>query len=191
MGYSVGRWDGDTFIVESFGFNDRTWLDARGLPHTEALRMTERYQRRTVGQLHIDVTVTDPGAFTGSWTNAYDLQFRPDTDMIAAVCEDQSRFIGRLSETEHAAVVVPSSTLAAYVGVYRGLWVQNPRTVTVRLDGGSLHLNGVFGEDVRLVPGSESYFIGTNGLTYGFDTAARPATFIVERHVSGDWKYLR
>jgi len=191
MGYSVGRWEGDTFIVDSFGFNDRTWLDARGLPHTEALRMTERYQRRTVGQLHVEVTVTDPGAFTGSWTSAYDLQFRPDTEMIEAVCEDQSRFIGRFSDTEQTAVVVPPSTLAKYVGVYRGLWAQNPRTVGIRLEAGALHLNGVFGEDVRLVPHSDSYFIGTNGLTYDFDTVESPATFIVERHVSGDWKYPR
>src|SRR5262245_58820239 len=46
MGYSVGRWEGDTLVVESFGFNDRTWLDHDGHPHTEALRMTERYRRR-------------------------------------------------------------------------------------------------------------------------------------------------
>jgi hypothetical protein len=63
--------------------------------------------------------------------------------------------------------------------------------VGIRLEAGALHLNGVFGEDVRLVPHSDSYFIGTNGLTYDFDTAASPAAFIVERHVSGDWKYSR
>ena len=58
MGYSVGRWEGDTLVVDSFGFNDRTWLDARGLPHTEALRTTERYRRRNVrtvtGRAHRD-----------------------------------------------------------------------------------------------------------------------------------------
>jgi hypothetical protein len=192
MGYSVGRWERDTFVVESFGFNDRTWLDRRGLPHTEALRMTERYQRRNVGQLHVEVTVTDPGAFAGSWTAAYDLQFRPDTEMIEAVCEDKSRFIGRLSEAEQTKVVVPSSRLAKYVGVYSGLWGQTPRTMRVRLEAGTLHANGVFGnEDIRLIPQSESYFVGTNGLTYDFDTAGDPAAFIVERHVSGDWKYSR
>ena len=68
MGYSVGRWEGDTLVVDSFGFNDRTWLDARGLPHTEALRTTERYRRRNVGQLQVELTVTDPGAFAKPWT---------------------------------------------------------------------------------------------------------------------------
>ncbi len=65
MGHSVGRREGDTFVVDRFGFNERTWLDRRGLPHPGALRMTERYQRHNVGQLHVEVTVTDPGAFTG------------------------------------------------------------------------------------------------------------------------------
>ena len=98
MGYSVGRWEGDTLVVDSFGFNDRTWLDARGLPHTEALRTTERYQRRTFGQLQVELTVTDPGAFAKSWTVTYDLQFQPDTEMVEGVCEDKTHWIGRLSD---------------------------------------------------------------------------------------------
>ena len=57
MGYSVGHWEGDTLVVESNGFNDRTWLDAMGHPHTEALRVTERYQRRDFGHLEQEVTL--------------------------------------------------------------------------------------------------------------------------------------
>src|SRR5512132_804311 len=68
MGYSVGRWDGDTLVVESFGFNDRTWLDHDGHPHTEALRMTERYRRRDFGNLDLEVTLSDPAAYTKPWT---------------------------------------------------------------------------------------------------------------------------
>ena len=60
MGYSVGHWDGDTLVVESFGFNDRTWLDHDGHPHTEALRTTERYRRRDFGNLDLEVTLSDP-----------------------------------------------------------------------------------------------------------------------------------
>src|SRR6185436_8602231 len=81
MGYSVGRWEGDTLVVESFGFNDRTWLDPRGMPHTEALRTTERYRRPTVGRLQIELTATDPGAFAKSWTASYNLDFHADTEM--------------------------------------------------------------------------------------------------------------
>ena len=60
MGYSVGRWEGDTFVVETIGQNGKTWLDMRGLPATEALRVTERFTRPTIGHINIDVTIDDP-----------------------------------------------------------------------------------------------------------------------------------
>ena len=191
MGYSVGRWEGDTLVVDSFGFNDRTWLDARGLPHTDALRTTERYRRRTLGQLQVELTVTDPGAFAKPWTVTYDLEFQPDTEMVEGVCEDKSRFVGRLSDAEHGAVTVPPLTLAKYVGVYSGLWVTRPRTVQIRLEDGTLYANGILGETVRLIPHSDTSFMGTDGLSFDFDPAGNPAAFMVERHVSGDWRYTR
>ena len=191
MGYSVGRWEGDTLVVESFGFNDRTWLDARGLPHTEALRTTERYRRRTVGQLQVELTVTDAGAFTGSWTVAYDLRFQPDTEMLEAVCEDKTRWIGRGSDAERGAVAVPPETLAKYVGVYSGLWGDRPRTVRIQLENGTLYSSGLLNERVRLIPQSATTFMGTDGYSFDFDPEGNPAAFMVERHVSGDWKYAR
>ena len=60
MGYSVGHWDGDTLVVESAGFNDKTWLDFAGHPHSEGLHMTERFHRRDVGHLDLQVTLDDP-----------------------------------------------------------------------------------------------------------------------------------
>jgi hypothetical protein len=191
MGYSVGRWEGDTLVVESFGFNDRTWLDARGLPHTDALRTTERYRRRTFGQLQVELTVTDPGAFAKSWTVTYDLQFQPDSEMVEGVCEDKTHWIGRLSEAERGAVIVPPQTLVKYVGVYSGLWGQRPRTVRIQLEDGTLYSNGILGERVRLIPHSDTSFVGTDGYSFDFDPQGDPAAFMVERHVSGDWKYLR
>ena len=191
MGYSVGRWEGDTLVVDSFGFNDRTWLDARGLPHTEALRTTERYWRRTFGQLQIELTVTDPGAFAKSWTVTYDLQFQPDSEMVEAVCEDKTHWIGRLSDAERGAVTVPPQTLKKYVGVYSGLWGERPRTVRVQLEGGTLgNSNGILGERVRLIPQSDTSFLGTDGYSFDFDPQGDPAAFMVERHVSGDWRVL-
>jgi hypothetical protein len=191
MGYSVGRWEGDTLVVDSFGFNDRTWLDARGLPHTDALRTTERYRRRTFGQLQVELTVTDPGAFAKSWTVMYDLQFQPDSEMVEGVCEDKTRWIGRLSEAERGAVTVPPQILAKYVGVYSGLWLERLRTVRIQLEGGTLYSNGLLGERVRLIPHSDTSFMGTDGYSFDFDPQGNPAAFMVERHVSGDWKYLR
>ena len=63
QGYSVGRWDGDTLVVESNGFNDKTWLHPEGLAHTEKLRITERYRRLDFGHMQVDVTYDDPGTF--------------------------------------------------------------------------------------------------------------------------------
>lgn len=88
MGYSVGHWDGDTLVVESFGFNDRTWLDHLGHPHTEALRMTERYHRRDFGNLDLEVTFSDPGAYSKPWTLAVTAQLAAGTEMLEWVCKD-------------------------------------------------------------------------------------------------------
>jgi hypothetical protein len=191
MGYSVGRWEGDTLVVESFGFNDRTWLDARGLPHTEALRTTERYRRRSFGQMQVELTVADPGAFANSWTVTYDLQFQPDTEMVEGVCEDQTHWVGRLSDAERSAVAVPPQTLAKYVGTYSGLWGTRPRTVRVQLEDGTLYLNGILEERVRLIPQSDASFAGTDGYSFDFDSDGDQAAYMIERHVSGDWRYAR
>jgi len=165
MGYSVGRWEGDTLVVDSFGFNDRSWLDARGLPHTEDLRLTERYRRSTVGRIEVEVTATDPNLYTAPLTVSYAMTLQPDTEMIEAVCEsEQEHWVGRQSDIEHGAVTVVAEILARYVGVYSGLWVDRPRTVQVKLVDGTLYVSGLVGDTVRLVPHSDTYFMSTDGL---------------------------
>jgi hypothetical protein len=192
MGYSVGRWEGDTLVVDSFGFNDRTWLDARGMPHTEALRTTERYRRETVGRMQVELTATDPGTFTAPQTVSYPLEFRPDTEMIEAVCEShQEHWVGTLSDNDVGAVTVAPAILAKYVAVYSGMWGTVLRTVHVTLADDSLYVNGLVGEPVRLIPHSDTFFMSTDGLTYTFGGDGTTISYVVERHVSGDWKYER
>src|SRR5260370_5273924 len=122
MGYSVGHWDGDTLVVESFGFNDRTWLDHDGHPHTEALRMTERYRRRNFGNLDLEVTLSDPGAYTRPWTVAVRAELTADTEMLEWVCNEQGggleHWIGKASDEKKTEVKVPAGLLARYVGTY-------------------------------------------------------------------------
>jgi hypothetical protein len=77
MGYSVGHWDGDTLVVESTGFKDRTWLDMAGHPHTEALRITERFRRRDFGHMEITETIDDPKAFNKPFTSTISSRDRP------------------------------------------------------------------------------------------------------------------
>ena len=91
MGYSVGHWEGDTFIVETIGQNGKTWLDMRGLPGTEALKVTERYTRPTTGRILIDVTIDDPKAYTKPWNVQLSWSLQPDIELIESICEENNK----------------------------------------------------------------------------------------------------
>ncbi len=85
-GYSVGHWEGDTLVVESAGFNDKSWLDARGHGHSEEMRVEERFHRRDYGHLDMQVTVTDPKTFTQPITIRFVEGLLPDTDLLEHYC---------------------------------------------------------------------------------------------------------
>ena len=91
-GYSVGRWDGDTLVVETAGFRDGGWLDVNGAPLTDAARMTERFRRVSYGQLEIDVTVNDPKAYTKPWTaRTIRQQLMPGDELIEFICTENEK----------------------------------------------------------------------------------------------------
>ncbi len=195
MGYAVGHFDGDTLVVESKGFNDRTWL-VDGYPHTEALRMTERYRRVDFGHLEIAVTFQDPGAYSKAWTVPARAQLAADTELLEYVCNEnaesgQEHWVGKLSDDEKSAVKVPPEIMAKYAGVYKGPYIEGPRTVEVSFSDGTLFISVNGGPKQRIFPQSETSFSGT-GLTYRFirDEHGMP-THIIEGHVSGDYKYAR
>ena len=91
-GYSRGRWDGDTLVVESTHFKDGGWLDVNGAPLTSAATITERFRRPTAGTLEIDVTIDDPKAYTRPWTVRVNQRLLPDTDLIEFVCLENQQF---------------------------------------------------------------------------------------------------
>jgi hypothetical protein len=90
MGYSKGRWDGDTLIVETTGFNDKTWLDDAGHPHTEQMKVTERFRRPSFGQLLVDITIDDPQAYAKPWTVTQAFQIVADGELIEYVCNENN-----------------------------------------------------------------------------------------------------
>jgi hypothetical protein len=90
-GYSSGRWDGDTLVVESIGFRDDQWLDAAGSPLTNAARVTERFRRPNYGHLEIEVTVNDPKAYTRTWTVKIEQDLKVDTDLLDAICLENEK----------------------------------------------------------------------------------------------------
>jgi len=199
MGYSVGRWEGETLVVESNGFSDKTWLSRYGQGHTEALRMTERYRRTAFGHLQIEVTYTDPDAYVKPWGFTANMTLAPDTEMLENICERSSdHWAGSLTDAAGRSVTVPPDVLAKYVGVYRGFYTPaRPRTVEVSLSGGQLVARvigsaSVDGGEMRpLVPQSQTLFEGL-GLGYEFivdDTGT--ATALVEVHISGPYRYER
>jgi hypothetical protein len=96
FGYSIGRWEGDTFVVDTVGFNDRSWLDDTGHPRSEAMRVTERFRRLDFGHLEIDFTFDDPKAYTKPWTVRVDQRIRVDEELIEFVCNENQQFRRRI-----------------------------------------------------------------------------------------------
>lgn len=91
MGSSIGHWEGDTFVVQTVGFNDRAALDAMGHTHSTALKVTERYRRRDYGHMDIEMTFDDPNTFMKPLTVHLPARLRPDTDLIEYFCAENEK----------------------------------------------------------------------------------------------------
>lgn len=91
MGYSVGRWEGDAFLAETVGFNDKGQLDAFGHPHSESMRLTERFRRRDFGHMDIEFTVDDPKTYTKPVTIRTGFRLMPDTELIETFCAEDEK----------------------------------------------------------------------------------------------------
>lgn len=90
FGYSVGRWDGGSWVVDSNGFNDKTWLDILGHPRSEALRIRERFTRRDFGHMDLEITMEDPKYYTKPFSVKVPMQLVPDTEILEQFfCENE------------------------------------------------------------------------------------------------------
>lgn len=90
-GHSIGRWDGDTLVIDTVGFNDRFWFDFVGHPHTEQLHTVERYTRPSLGTLVEEVTIEDPGAYTRPFTIHSSHRLMPNDELLEYVCNENER----------------------------------------------------------------------------------------------------
>ena len=103
LGYSIGRWDGDTFVAEATGFRDGGWLDTRkARPHSDALRVTERYRRTDFGHMELTITINDPKAYRKPWTVRTALHLLPDTDLLETSCDAHEKTM------EHRRITPPA-----------------------------------------------------------------------------------
>jgi hypothetical protein len=198
MGYSVGRWEGDTLIVESIGFKDRTWLDFAGTPHSEALRITERIRRPRFGQLEIEETIDDPEVFTRPFTVSLGAHLTADSELLEYVCAEnersRQRLVGRASEEIRTslanAVNVAPEILAKYAGVYDMRFPENPATpnlLPLRAEGNRLFA----GDGPPLIPLSDTIFASPFGRIEFVVDARGVVTHLLLRVVEGDKKAPR
>ena len=98
FGYSVGKFEGDTFVVETRGFNEKSWLDDDGHPHSDALHTTERFRRTDFGHLTLNITFDDPKAYVKPWSATLHFHLLPDAELIENVCDnekDQPHLVGK------------------------------------------------------------------------------------------------
>ena len=98
QGYSVGRWEGDTLVVDAAGFNDKSWLDVMGHPHSEEMRIQERFHRRDYGHMDLSVTIDDPKMYTKPFTIRVTEVLIPDSDVIETVCNEGEKDRGHMGK---------------------------------------------------------------------------------------------
>ena len=200
MGYSVGHWDGDTLVVESFGFNDRTWLDHDGHPHTEALRMTERYRRRNFGNLELEVTLSDPAVYARPWTVAVRAELAADTEMIEWVCNEKGsglqHWVGKASDEKKSEVKVAPEILAKYVGTYEEqptLWSRTLVPESSRSRSRAIRCSATWTEEgrCRWWRSPKRSFPACMG--WGSSSKSGPGEpgQLFVKHVSGDYRFAR
>jgi hypothetical protein len=95
MGYSTARWDGDALVVETVGFNDQTWLDGTGHPHSAEMRLTERFVRRSIGRMDVEITIDDPATYTRPLHYVQPQELMPDSELIEYVCAENAKPVVR------------------------------------------------------------------------------------------------
>ena len=187
FGYSVGRWEGDTLVVTTAGFNDQGWLDSAGHPQTESLRITERLRRRDFGHMDFEMTIDDPKVFTRVFTVKKERLLAPDTDLLEDVCENERDGSHLLGDT---GIRLSPELLATYAGVYQ---LPSGREVVVTASGDMLFVRGLNEPKLPLLVQSETQFMSTANPT-GFEffkDAQGKVTYLMVRGAAGDQKAVR
>jgi len=176
LGYSIGRWEGDTLVVTTAGFNDRGWLDSAGHPQTESLRVTERLRRRDFGHMEFETTIDDPKVFTRPFTIKSERLLAADTDLLEDVCENERD--GRHFSGDTGIRLSPA-LLAGYAGVYE---LSGGREVVVTAVDDLLFVRGLNEPKLPLLVQSETQFMSTatpNGFQFVKDAQGNVTQLVV------------
>jgi hypothetical protein len=187
LGYSIGRWEGDTLVITSAGFNDSGWLDSAGHPQTESLRITERLRRRDFGHMDFEMTIDDPKVFTKPFTFKTERLLSPDTDLLEDVCENER---DRPHLSGDSGIRLNPEVVARYAGVYE---LAPGRDVVVTVTGDLVFVQGLNEPRLPLLVQSETHFMSTATPT-GFEfvkDAQGKVTHLIVRGDAGDQKAVR
>lgn len=191
MGYSVGRWEGDTLVVESNGYNDRTWLDLEGNPHSEELRITERFHRTAFGNMELSVTLEDPAVYARPIRFETKLQAITDTEMLEYVCAENERDRRHLSGSpDLTPVALSSEELSKFVGTYTSPNPYGPGSIAskVTLSGGQLVMDTPLGPTTLRAIGKSTF--SADGAIVRF-LEEDGAMAVISSAVEGDFKAVR
>jgi hypothetical protein len=187
LGYSIGRWEGDTLVITSAGFNDSGWLDSAGHPQTESLRITERLRRRDFGHMDFEMTIDDPKVFTKPFTFKTERLLSPDTDLLEDVCENER---DRPHLSGDSGIRLNPEVVARYAGVYE---LAPGRDIVVTVTGDLVFVQGLNEPRLPLLVQSETHFMSTATPT-GFEfvkDAQGKVTHLIVRGDAGDQKAVR
>ena len=89
-GHSTGKWDGDTLVIDTIGYNERAWMNRDGIPHTDRMHLVERVSRPDFNTLKYEVTIEDPGTFNATWNSGFNLNWSEGTEMWEYICQDNN-----------------------------------------------------------------------------------------------------
>jgi hypothetical protein len=98
LGDSIGHWEGETLVVDVVGFNEGSWLDYFGHPHTNQMHIVEKYSRPNKGTLHYEATIDDPGAYTKPWSVAWDIPWSANAELQEYICQENNQYLSNLTD---------------------------------------------------------------------------------------------
>jgi hypothetical protein len=107
----VGRWEGDTLVIDTVGFNERAWMNRDALPHTDQLHLTERLTRVDYSTLKYEVIIDDPGAYTATWASGFPMQWTDGSELFEYICQDNNQgaqlMVGSRTSVDRSSPIVP------------------------------------------------------------------------------------
>ena len=107
LGHSIGHWEGDTLVVDTVGFSERSWTNRDGLPTTDKLHLIERFTRTSLNDMDYTFTIDDPGAYTAPWTTGFGLEWNPDIEVFEYICQENNISPASMVGEGRMSIIVP------------------------------------------------------------------------------------